>query len=106
MANVSDITSSSRPDWLTDSFLAQAYASEGASVEIQKCDQVSDKNHTYRVSVKVSPTEGAAREENLVIKSLDSAGDLKTEWELYSSVFKVLQGYWMEQGQDVEFVPR
>lgn len=110
-----------RPEWLNESFLAQVYVDEQpspSSLEILKCSSVVGMGDNYlsnmfRLTVKVNSAEGAAREDSLVVKSLEHTdktmkemGIFQIESEMYKSVLKALQGYWSELGQDVQFGPK
>lgn len=118
MANTSDIE---RPEWLNESFVAQVYASkqpQPVSYEILKCGSVVGLGDNYlskmfRLTVKVTIAGGITREDSLVVKSLEHTdptmkeyGVFRIESEMYGSVLRVLEGYWSEQGQDVQFGPK
>lgn len=109
------------PGWINESLLSRVYASANPAVEstqVIKCSSVvglgdNYLSKMYRLTVKVTTTDKATREDSLVIKSLEKTmesmkdyGIFRTEEAMYSSILPVFEGYWSENGKPVEFGPR
>lgn len=112
---------SPHPDWLSDLRLAQIYSNHSPpvrSVELIQCAPVVGLGDNYmsdlrRITVKVTTEDGSTRSESLIVKCVEFAmslmkdyGIFHNESEMYGSVLKALEGYFLEKGEEVQFGPR